>query len=289
MKAAPFSYHAPQSVEDAVGLLSTLENARVLAGGQSLMPMMNLRLAAPDHLVDINRVPGLAGLRIGAGRIEIGAMTRQADLLASDDLAAAAPIFRAALKHVGHIQTRARGTIGGSCCHLDPAAELPALCALLDAQFEAFGPNGSRAVAARDWFRGYLESALAENEILCAIGFAPWPSGHGFGFHEVARRHGDFAVAGAAALLARDETGATKRAAVVVFGVEPAPVRLAAFERAIVGRTIDEAAIEAASEAARKLDAMGDAHVGADHRRRIGGVVVARALREAAGMNGGAK
>ena len=289
MKASPFAYHAPTTVDDALGLLASLDNAKLLAGGQSLMPMMNLRLAAPDHVIDINRLPGLSQIRIDADRVEIGAMTRQADLKSSQALAAAAPVFRAALAHVGHVQTRARGTLGGSCCHLDPAAELPAICALLEAEFEAIGPHGRRMVAARDWFRGYLESALDERELLLAIRFRKWPDGHSCGFHEVARRHGDFAVAGAAALLSRAADGTVERAALVVFGAASSPVRLQAFEQALVGRHIDEAAIAEAAEAARGLDAMGDVHVSAAYRRRIAGVVAARALREAAGLNGDAK
>ncbi len=288
MKAAPFDYHVPRSVDEAVRLLASLDNAKLLAGGQSLMPMMNLRLAAPDHLVDINRLPGIAGVRISQDRIEIGAMTRQADLKSSAELLAAAPIFRAALAHVGHMQTRARGTIGGSCCHLDPAAELPALCALLDAEFEAIGPNGRRRIAARDWFRGYLESALDEREILVSIGLPRWPMGHGAGFHEFARRHGDFAIAGAAALLVRDATGKVQRAAVVAFGIEATPVRLAATEAALLGSAVGDAAIAAAVREVRTLDAMGDVHVSADYRRRIAGVAVERALRQAAETCGAA-
>ncbi|MFO1116048.1 MAG: xanthine dehydrogenase family protein subunit M [Beijerinckiaceae bacterium] len=286
MKAAPFAYHDPRTVEEAIRLLGELDNAKLLAGGQSLMPMMNLRLAAPDHIIDINRLPGVAGIDISPDRIRIGAMTRQADLKSSEDLFAVAPVFRAALTHVGHMQTRARGTIGGSCCHLDPAAELPALCALLDAEFEALGPCGSRRIAARDWFRGYLESALDEREILVAIDLPRWPKGHGCGFHEFARRHGDFAVAGAAALLSQDAGRKVQRAAIVVFGVEASPVRLAATEQAMLGRAIDDAAIAAAVDEARGLDAMGDVHVSPDYRRRIAGVAVARALRQAAANSG---
>ena len=282
MKAVPFIYHDPRSVEDALRLLASLENAKILAGGQSLMPMMNLRLAAPDHIVDINRVPELSGVRIAPDHVEIGAMTRQADLKASDELAAVAPVFRLALAHVGHIQTRARGTIGGSCCHLDPAAELPAICALLDAEFEAISPDGRRRIAARDWFRGYLESALDEREILGSIRFARWPKGHGAGFHEFARRRGDFAVAGAAALLACNAQQVVERAGIVVFGVEPAPVRLSHVEAALVGSRLDPSQIEAAAGAARALEDMGDTHVTPEYRSRIAGTVVARALQQAA-------
>jgi carbon-monoxide dehydrogenase medium subunit len=281
MKSPAFTYHDPRTLTDLVGLLASLDNAKLLAGGQSLMPMLNLRLLAPDHLIDINRIPGLNGIRIADGSVEIGAMTRQADLKASDELAREAPIFRKALAHVGHIQTRSRGTIGGSCCHLDPAAELPALCALLDAEFDVVGPDGPHIVKASDWFQGYLQSALDEREVLRAIRWRSWPSGHGAGFEEYARRRGDFAIAGAAALLDIAADRSIRRAAIVVFGVEPSPVRLVKAEQALIGRKLDGEAIEMAAAQARGLDAMSDAHVTADYRLHLAGVVSKRALAEA--------
>ena len=280
MKPSAFAYHDPRTPDDLMALLAKLDNAKLLAGGQSLIPMLNLRLVAPDHLIDINRIPDLAGIRLSAERVEIGAMTRQADLLASRDLASIAPVFAQALAHVGHLQTRSRGTIGGSCCHLDPAAELPALCALLDAEFDVIGPNGARLVAASDWFQGYLQSALDAREILRAIRWRPWSRGHGHGFHEYARRRGDFAIAGAAALLEFADDRIC-RAAIVVFGVEPAPRRLGQTERALLGRKLDDDALAAAAEEARSLDAMSDVHVSAAYRRRLAGVVTRRALADA--------
>lgn len=286
MKPAGFTYHDPRSCDDLIGLVGSLDNAKLLAGGQSLMPMLNLRLLAPDHVIDLNRIPeltfiGASDRAIEIGAIEIGAMTRQAELQASADLVEVVPVLREALAHVGHFQTRSRGTIGGSCCHLDPAAELPAICALMDAEFDVLGPGGGRTVAARDWFCGYLQSALEEREILKSIRWRPWPPGHGYGFCEFARRRGDFAVAGAGALVALDADGAVRRAAIVVFGVEPSPVRLAAIEAALVGRTLGDEAIAAAEEAARALDAMADAQVSASYRRHLAGVVVRRALAQA--------
>lgn len=281
MKPSAFAYHDPRSSGDLMALLAKLDNAKLLAGGQSLMPMLNLRLVAPDHLIDINRIPELAGIRLSAERVEIGAMTRQADVLASGDLASVAPVFGQALAHVGHLQTRSRGTIGGSCCHLDPAAELPALCALLDTEFDVIGPHGARLVPASDWFRGYLQSALDEREILRAIRWRPWSRGHGHGFHEYARRRGDFAIAGAAALLDFAADRSIRRAAIVAFGVEPAPRRLGRTERALLGRKLDNEALAAAAEEARSLDAMSDLHVSAEYRRHIAGVVTRRALADA--------
>jgi len=281
VKASAFAYHDPRTCGDLIGLIARLDNAKLLAGGQSLMPMLNLRLVAPDHLIDINRIPELSGIRISAEQVEIGAMTRQADLQASGDLAAVAPVFRQALAHVGHFQTRSRGTIGGSCCHLDPAAELPALCALFDAEFDVVGPRGARIVAASDWFCGTLQSALDEREILRAIRLPPWPRGHGFGFNEYARRRGDFAIAGAAALLELAADRTIRRAAIVAFGVEPAPRRLVRTETALIGQRLDQEAIAAAAEEARGLDAMSDVHASAAYRRHLAGGVTKRALADA--------
>lgn len=281
MKASAFAYHDPRTRDDLVRLLATLNDAKLLAGGQSLMPMLNLRLVAPEHLVDINRIPELAGILVSAEEVELGAMTRQSDLQASRALVKAAPIFREALAHVGHFQTRSRGTIGGSCCHLDPAAELPALCALLDAEFDVVGAAGSRAVKTNDWFRGYLQSALGEQEFLQSIRWRRWPAGHGYGFSEYARRRGDFAIAGAAALLELAADGTVRRAAIVVFGVEPAPVRLVGAEQTLIGcKPGDEAFAEVIAEA-RRLEPMSDVHVSAAYRRHLAGVVSRRALADA--------
>jgi aerobic carbon-monoxide dehydrogenase medium subunit len=282
VKASAFAYHDPRTRGDLVGLLAKLDNAKLLAGGQSLMPMLNLRVVAPDHLIDINRIPELAGIRLSAETVEVGALTRQSDLQVSADLGLAAPIFREALAHVGHFQTRSRGTIGGSCCHLDPAAELPALCALLDAEFDVIGAGRSRVIKANDWFKGYLESALDERELLQSIRWRRWPAGHGYGFSEYARRRGDFAIAGAGALLEFGADGTIHRAAIVVFGVEPSPVRLAQTERALIGRKLDDEAIAGAVTEARRLEPMSDVHVSAAYRRHLAGVVTMRALADAA-------
>ncbi len=282
MKAPAFAYHDPRTRDELIGLLAKLENAKLLAGGQSLMPMLNFRVVAPDHLIDINRIPELAGIRLSAGRVELGAMTRQSDLQASAALAEVAPIVREALAHVGHFQTRSRGTIGGSCCHLDPAAELPALCALLDAEFEVIGPAGPRVVKAGDWFKGYLEPALEGREFLHSIRWRRWPDGHGYGFSEYARRRGDFAIAGAGALLELASDRSIRRAAIVVFGVEPSPVRLAEAERALIGQKPGDGAFAQAVAEAGRLDAMSDVHVSAAYRRHLAGVVTRRALADAA-------
>lgn len=281
MKASPFQYHRPQTREELGALLVRLDNAKILAGGQSLMPMMNLRVIAPDHLIDINRVADLAGIRATIDGIEIGAMTRQADVLASDLVKSRLPLLPRALEHVGHIQTRARGTIGGSCCHLDPSAEQPAMCAALDAEFVVVGPGGHRVVPAGEWFAGLLQSALGEQEFLEAIRFKPWAEGHGYGFAEYARRHGDFAIAGGAALLEAGGDGRITRAALVSFGVEAAPKRLSEAERSLIGQHVDSLDVKPVVAAVGALDAMEDVHVTAGYRRHLGGVLIRRALNEA--------
>jgi carbon-monoxide dehydrogenase medium subunit len=278
VKPAPFIYHDPQSRADLHDLLARLENTKLLAGGQSLMPMLNMRIVAPDHVIDLNKMPGMAGIAVGENHVRIGAMTRQADLHESREIETRLPIMGQALDHVGHFQTRSRGTIGGSCCHLDPAAELPALCALYDAEFDVSGPNSARKIAAWDWFQGYLQSALEENEVLDSIRLPLWPAGTSYGFSEYARRHGDFALAGAAALVAWRADATIERAAIVLFGVGPQPVRLSEVERALVGEKLDVDAIRATVDASRRIDAMGDPYVSADYRRRLAGVMVERAL-----------
>jgi carbon-monoxide dehydrogenase medium subunit len=245
------------------------------------MPMLNMRIVAPDHVIDLNRMPGMAGIKVADDHIEIGAMTRQTDLHRSREVAAHLPIMVGALDHVGHFQTRSRGTIGGSCCHLDPAAELPALCALYDAEFEISGPRSERKVAAQDWFQGYLQSALAEDEVLERIRLPRWPAGATCGFSEYARRSGDFAIAGAAALVAWRADATIERTAIVLFGVAPEPVRLSEMEQALVGSELNAEAIRAASDAAKRIDAMSDAYVSAHYRRRLARVMVERALASA--------
>ncbi|MCK1423008.1 xanthine dehydrogenase family protein subunit M [Bradyrhizobium sp. 182] len=281
MKPPPFHYHRPQTREELGTLLASLDNAKILAGGQSLMPMLNLRVIAPDHLIDINRIPELAGIRETADGIEIGAMTRQADILSSPIIRSRLPLLARALEHVGHIQTRSRGTIGGSCCHLDPSAEQPAICAALDAEFVAIGPNGRRVIPAAEWFQGMLQSSLDDQEFLETVRFRPWAKGHGYGFAEYARRHGDFAISGAAALLEADDSSRVTRAALLVFGVEEAPRRLYEAEATLVGQIAGQIALAPILDAARALDPMEDVQVTADYRRHLAGTLLGRALREA--------
>lgn len=282
MKPAPFTYHNPRSMEELNALLSTVENAKILAGGQSLMPMLNMRFVLPDHVVDINRIAGLDAIRDVGEAIEIGAMVRQRELLASPLLRSELPLIVEAVRHVGHLQTRARGSIGGSLCHLDPSAELPSVATALDATLAVSGPRGSRLVPIAEWGLGYMTPNLEPDEILTSIRLPKWPHPHGYAFTEFARRHGDFAIAGVACLLALDPAGRIARAALALCGVAVTPVRLADAEQALVGRAPAAETFQAAAARADTVEAMSDAYVTAAYRRRLGRVLVERALVTAA-------
>src|SRR5262245_1285972 len=218
MKPPPFQYHDPKTVAEAVGLLGRLENAKLLAGGQSLMPMLNMRFVLPDHVIDLNRIEGLAYIKEVGGALEIGAMTRQRDIEFSDVVKAKCPLLHQAIMHIGHRQTRNRGTIGGSLCHLDPAAELPSVAATMDANVMVAGPNGTREIAFRDFPAGFMTPAIEPNEIVTAVRFPLWPAGHKSAFVEFSRRHGDFAIVSAAVLLEL-AGGKISRAAVTLGGI----------------------------------------------------------------------
>src|SRR5271156_6194082 len=217
MKPAPFDYHAPRQLAEAAELLAKLPNGKILAGGQSLVPMMNFRYVIADHLVDLGGLHELRGIAVGDGHLRIGAMTRQRDLEFSADIAKHCPLMSEALRHVGHRQTRNRGTIGGSLAHADPAAELPAICAAYDAVVHLASIRGLRALRFSDFGVGFMTTALAHDEMIAAIELPIWGPGHGYGFQEFARRQGDFALAGAAALLDVDTGGIVRRAALAVF------------------------------------------------------------------------
>jgi carbon-monoxide dehydrogenase medium subunit len=281
MKPAPFDYHAPASLDEAVALMSTLDNAKVIAGGQSLVAMMNFRYAMPDHLIDLGNIAGLSGLHFESRTLRIGAMTRQRELEFSVPLANKVPLFKAALAHVGHRQTRNRGTLGGSLAHADPAAELPTACLALDAEIEIAGANGTRIVPMREFSAGFMTTALGYDEILLAVHIRPWPEGHGYSFQEYARRHGDFAVAGAAVLLDANNDGIIERAAVALCGVTDRPVRRDEAEAALVGRHLDDSVIARAASLAGDVEATADIHADATYRRHLARVLTTRALHEA--------
>ena len=278
MKPPPFSYHDPRTVADAVALLGRLENAKLLAGGQSLMPMLNMRYVQPDHVIDLNGVAGLSDLREDGDALEIGAMARQRDIEYSELVRARCPLLHEAILQVGHRQTRNRGTLGGSLCQLDPAAELVAVAAALDATVGITGPKGRRELPFADFPAGYMTPALAPDELLTGVRFPLWAKGHGHAFVEFSRRHGDFAVVSAAALLEADRSGRITRASLTIGGAGPAPVRAREVERALVGSVASDKLFREACESLRAIDAVGDVHAPAEYRQQLAVVLARRAL-----------
>jgi aerobic carbon-monoxide dehydrogenase medium subunit len=281
MKPPPFSYHDPKTVAEVIGLLSSLDNAKLLAGGQSLMPMLNFRYVQPDHIIDLNRVEGLAYIRETADGMEAGAMTRQRDLEFSELVEKRFPLMHDAIRSIGHRQTRNRGTIGGSLCHLDPAAELVSCALTLDTVAVVEGPAGRRVIAFKDFPLGYLTPAVEPTEVLTAIRFTAWPAGHGWAFEEFTRRHGDFAIVSAAVLLQADGAGRITRAAVTLGGMGAVPVRAGELEAALTGQTPDADFLRKACEGCRSLDALDDTHAPAAYRQHLATVMSRRALEKA--------
>ena len=283
MKPAPFEYHRPRSVGEAVDLLASLPNAKVLAGGQSLMPMLNMRFVIPDHVIDLNSIDGLAYIRDVGDRIAIGSMTRQRDIELSPVIHERLPLLSEALHFTGHTQTRNRGTLGGSLCHLDPAAEQPAVALTCDAEVVAVGPRGSRTIPIAEFVVSYMTTCLEPDEIVTEIRF-PTPSRRqGFAFMEFARRHGDFAMASVAVLLTPADDGTIERCAITVGGIGSVPVRAAQAEAAIRGKVPEEAHFVRAAEMCGELEAVADVHAPASYRQQLARVLTERALRSAAG------
>jgi carbon-monoxide dehydrogenase medium subunit len=281
LKPPPFTYSVPTSVPDAVALLveHAEEEPRVLAGGQSLVPLMNFRLAHPGHLVDLRRVAGLDTLRLDGRDLVVGAMVRQATAERSPEVALAAPVLAEALGHVAHPPVRHSGTVVGSIAHADPAAELPAVALALDAEMTAVGPRGERRIPAAEFFQGPFTTALAPDEFLTEVRFPTAPGGHAF--VEFARTHGNFAIVGVAALAAVAD-GRVTRAAIAASGVAPTPVRLTAAEEALVGTAGDEAAVEAAVDAGTAgLDPAGDVHASSATRIDVARACLREGIRRA--------
>ncbi len=282
MKPAPFTYHDPRSLGDATALLAQHENARVLAGGQSLMPMMNFRYAMPDHLIDLNKVDELAYIRIEDNALKIGAMTRQRDIEFSADIGEHCPLLQAALAHVGHRQTRNRGTLGGSLCHQDPSAELVNIAALLGATMHAASTRGERDIPFAEFAVAYMTTALEPDEMLTAVTFPLPQKNCGHAFVEFARRHGDFAIVACSALIGLDAKGHIAEAAIALSGLSHAPVRPAEIEQALLGQKPGADAFKAAAAEAEKLDAGADAYITSSYRQHLARVLTYRALEQAA-------
>ena len=283
MKPAPFAYTAPGELGEVLGFLTRDGgDAKILAGGQSLLPMLNLRLARPQLLVDINRVAELSGIQRHGTELRIGATTRQRE--AERAVVAELPLLAAALRHVGHLATRARGTIGGSLAHADPAAEVPAVLLTLDGSIVAVSDHGERVIPAADFLVGTFATCLRDDELVREVRFPCRPHAT-YGFVEFARRHGDFALVGAAVELERGRNGVCERVAITVFGVSDVPLRMSAVERDLLSRDIADGTVarEVAAAVSAAVDPGTDIHATGAYRKRVAGVAVARALRLASG------
>jgi aerobic carbon-monoxide dehydrogenase medium subunit len=283
MKLPQVDYEAPTTVSDAVELLAEHEDdASVLAGGQSLIPLLAMRLARPAVLIDINGIPGLSGISATNGQVAIGAMTREYVAEESGTVAGAVPLLAAALPLVGHEAIRSRGTVGGSLAHADPAAELPAVARALDAEFVVRGPSGERVIPAAEWFEGYLTTSRRPDELLVEVRFPAAEPGTGTSFQEVARRHGDFAIVGLAASLTLS-AGAISDARLAFANVSDVPVRATGAEDLLVGeRPSAELFDEAARRATAGIDPPADLHGSPEYRKKVAAALVRRGLRAAA-------
>jgi carbon-monoxide dehydrogenase medium subunit len=285
MKPARFEYHAPTTVDEALAILAASgPDARVLAGGQSLIPMMNFRVAAPAVIVDLNRIPTLAGIEDQGGMIRIGAMTRQRAIEFSAVVAEKLPLLRNAIKLVGHLPTRSRGTIGGSVANADPAAEIPMVLQALDGEVVARGPNGQRTIAASELFVDAMTTSLAPDEIVTEVHLPAMPAGAGCAIEEFARRHGDFAIAAIAVVIVR-EGDRCARARIATAGVSSHSERLRAAEQVLEQHGLGERAIlQAADAAAEIVNPLSDQHASANYRRQLTRALTERAVRRAAAV-----
>ena len=283
MKMPPFEYACPATLSEAVALLAAHDGeAKALAGGQSLLPMLAFRLAQPSMLVDLRKLAKLREIRISPDGVSLGAMARWRDILDDRRLAAAHPLLQAAVAEVAHYQIRNRGTVGGSVAHADPAAEMPGIAVTCEAEICVEGKSGARVIKAAEFFQGPLMTALHPDEIIVAVRLPPWPSRRRWGFIEFARRRGDFALAAAAVFYDEDETGKARNPHVGAIGVADRPLRLHAVEAVLDGRMIDEQTIAKAEAAAcGAVEPQDDIHASAAYRRALIGTMVERALKAA--------
>jgi CO/xanthine dehydrogenase FAD-binding subunit len=284
VKPPKFEYFDPRTVDDALALLSTHgDDAKILAGGQSLVPMLNFRLAKPRYLIDLNGIAELAYVTPKDGGLAIGAMTRQRFVERSGLVEARVPLLHETIPFIGHFQIRNRGTIGGSLAHADPAAELPAVASALGATFVVRGQSGERVMGCDEFFVGYLTTSLEPGELLTEIRLPDTPPRTGHAFLEVSRRHGDFALVGVAALVTLDAEGVCTAAAVTLTGVGPVPTRARAAEGTLVGTRVDGRTAEAAAaRVTESVEPDSDIHASAEYRRHVAGVLARRAIVRAA-------
>ncbi|MBW2274342.1 MAG: xanthine dehydrogenase family protein subunit M [Deltaproteobacteria bacterium] len=287
MKPAPFDYIAPSALSEAISLLAKSDGeAKILAGGQSLVPLLSMRFARPELLIDLAKIDGLKYIRENGGRFEIGAMTSKREVELSAAVRSRQPVLHAATTKIGHPQIRNRGTMGGSMAQADPAAEYPAMAVALDAELVAQGPSGSRSIAASDFFITYLTTALAEDEILTEVRVPVLAAGTGWSVQEVARRHGDFAIVGAVVLLRLERGPDGSRCAdtrIVLFGAGDKPLRAVEAEALVNGQAPDAELFERAGEkVGEEIDEpMADTHATAEYRRDLARVLTRRGLAEA--------
>jgi aerobic carbon-monoxide dehydrogenase medium subunit len=283
MKLPPFEYACPTTINEAVALLASHDGeAKPLAGGQSLVPMLAFRVASPSLLVDLRKLAELREIKIADDGVTLGAMVRWRDILDDARLRKAHPLLVAAVEHVAHYQIRNRGTVGGSIAHADPAAEMPGIVVTCEAKIAVVGKSGARVIDAANFFQGPLMTALKSDEIITEIRLPAWPAKRRFGFQEFARRRGDFALA-AATLFYDEEDGKARNAHVGAIGVADRPLRLPAVEQVLNGNKIDEATIAKAEAAASaSVEPADDIHAGGAYRKALIGVMVERALKSAA-------
>jgi aerobic carbon-monoxide dehydrogenase medium subunit len=283
MIPGPFSYHRPATVADAVKLLSTLgDEARPLAGGHSLVPMMKLRLATPEHLVDLHGVAGLKGVARDADTIVIGAMTTQHELLASEMIAKSVPVLREAALLIADPQVRYRGTLGGNVANGDPGNDMPALMMALGATYRLQGPGGVRAVAAADYYQGAYFTAIESGEILTSILIPVPPAGHGYAYEKLKRKVGDYATAAAGVVLTM-AGGKVETCAIGLTNLHETPLLAVDAAKAVIGTSLDDASLKKAAAAAQAIMApAADARGPVEYRKHVGGIMVMRALQSAA-------
>jgi carbon-monoxide dehydrogenase medium subunit len=283
MKPAAFDYYAPTTVDDVMALLKRHgSDARLLAGGQTLLPMMNFRLAAPEVIIDLNRIPELAFIREAGGQVHIGAMTRQRALEFSPVIAKDLPLLHEAIKMVGHLPTRSRGTIGGSLANADSAAEIPMILQVLEGEVLVRGPDGERTIPAAELILDAMTTSLAESEMLAEVRFQVMPQGALFAVEEFSRRRGDFAIAAVAAMLVVKD-GLCEKARIATAGVSSFSSRLRAAEEILEGRALDADAIRKASEAAgASIEPVSDRNASEEYRRHLTRVLTTRVLNRAA-------
>ena len=284
MKLPPFDYACPTTLSEAVQLLSAPGgDAKPIAGGQSLVPMLAFRLAQPTLLVDLRKLADLRGIKISQKGVTLGAMVRWREIEDDERLETAHPLLKAAVAHIAHYQIRNRGTVGGSLAHADPAAEMPGIAITCDAEIAVVGKAGARVIQAADFFQGALTTALTADEIIVEVRLPAWPPERRWGFEEFARRRGDFAMAAAAVFYDQNDNGTAREAHVGVVGVADRPLRLPSVEAVLNGRTVDAAAIaEAEAAASAAVDPQDDIHASAAYRRALAGTMVERALKRAA-------